>query len=407
MKQGFGFKLNKGGLKNLSSVEALYIINLLSKGVNRARFVGGCVRDILLFKEVKDIDIATPYTPEEVVKILDQNGIKVILTGLSFGTVTVIYNTKKFEITSLREDIETDGRYARVKYTTDWKKDAERRDFTFNSLSYDPIEDRVYDYNTGVEDLSQGIVRFIGDPLARIKEDHLRILRYFRFYAYYSQRECDQEVLNIITNNRGLLAKLSGERIQEEMLKILAAETACQVVKTMDQAGIMSQILGDDIFALSNKLKNLPYAKDRSHALRNLYFLLRDEGAIIGLAKRWNLSNTMKDLLKIYFKGEKENHDFSLHNMKYLLFLFHREIVIDLLYLHAAKTTMDREVFVDKLQILSTLIKPIFPISGKDIIEHGIATIGIDIKKSLENAKKIWISSDFAKSKEDILREIK
>ena len=186
------------------------------------RIVGGAVRNFLLNKEIIDFDLSTTFTPTETQKILDKNNIKNIPTGVNFGTITAIFNKKTYEITSTRKDIQTDGRHAIVEYTKDFKIDAERRDFTFNALYLD-FNNNVYDYFNRISDLKKGIIRFIGNAESRIKEDYLRILRFFRFYTYYGN-VLDNEGLKYSILYKEKLNSLSAERIKTEMFKIFDAK---------------------------------------------------------------------------------------------------------------------------------------------------------------------------------------
>lgn len=404
MNQDLGSKLNKGNLKELNSPEALDIVSLLSQDEVKARFVGGCVRDSLLSKEVKDIDIATPYKPAEVIRILNNHNIKVILTGVSFGTVIAIYNGKQFEITTLREDIETDGRHAKVKYTTDWEKDAQRRDFTINALSYDPVKEEVFDYSTSLEDLLKGKVRFIGVPLERIIEDHLRILRFFRFSAFYSKVEFDTQVLEIIQHNKDLLTKLSGERIKDEIFKLLLSKSVGNIIGIMSKLGLIDIILGENYLLRVAELEYLNQLDKSSNIPRRLYFLLKDKNSITDLAKKWNFSRKIQSLLTEYFDFKIDTISDSY--IKYLLYKCGRELTLDLLYIYAAEKKINQAEFTKILEIIEHSPIPIFPISGKDILENHIA-VGSKIKESLSKAEKIWINSDFQISKTGLLEKIK
>jgi len=214
---------------------------LTAKGAE-ARFVGGCVRDALAGRRVKDIDIATQLPPAEVMALLEAAGLRAVPTGLAHGTVTAIADHKPFEITTLREDVETFGRHARVAFTDDWTADAARRDFTFNALSCTP-DGTLYDPFGGRADLEAGRVRFVGDPEARIREDYLRLLRYFRFQAHYGRTPPEPAVLDIAEALAPQLERLSGERIRAELFKTLLVPAPLPVVELMLGRGILRSIL--------------------------------------------------------------------------------------------------------------------------------------------------------------------
>ena len=207
-------------LENIKEARIIFtILNEINKE-NNVRFVGGCVRKSISGESIDDIDLATLLKPDEVKEKLSKNNIKVIDTGISHGTVTAIINEKKFEITTLRKDISTDGRHAEVKFTSNWEEDAARRDFTINAI-YADIEGRIFDPLNGLSDLKNGIIKFIGEPDERIQEDYLRILRYFRFFAQYSKIDHDQNVISSIKKYVNGLNKISNERIFDELKKIL------------------------------------------------------------------------------------------------------------------------------------------------------------------------------------------
>ena len=226
------------------------------------RLIGGCVRDALSAVEIKDIDIATPLLPNEVLQILGKHNIKAIPTGIDFGTITAVVGDETFEITSLRKDINCDGRHAVVEYTTDFRVDAERRDFTINALSYCPFEHIIYDYHGGLEDLANRKVRFIGWAADRIKEDYLRILRFFRFSSNYAS-VLDEEGYRACAASKDGIKQLSKERIHAETNKILRSKQAKQMLEAIIKADIN----------LFNDLKiNLNY--DFAKSLNATYALL-------------------------------------------------------------------------------------------------------------------------------------
>src|SRR5262245_11070921 len=204
----------------LKAAETRAVMDALTAGGGEARFVGGCVRNALIGVPVSDIDIATPLTPDEVTRRIEAAGMRAVATGIEHGTVTAVVRlqpdeVKTFEITTLRRDVTTDGRRATVAFSTDWEEDAGRRDFTMNAL-YADATGAVFDYVGGIDDLQARRVRFIGDPARRIAEDYLRILRLFRFHAWYGRGEVDAEGLLACKAARREIKTLSGERIQKE-----------------------------------------------------------------------------------------------------------------------------------------------------------------------------------------------
>ena len=213
----------------MTAPETRAVVAALSAAGAEVRFVGGCVRDALAGRRVKDVDLATTDRPERVIELLQAAGLKAVPTGLDHGTVTAIAGHRPFEITTLREDVETDGRRARVAFTDDWQADAARRDLTFNAMSCSPEGD-LFDPFGGRADLAAGRGRFVGDPRARIQEDYLRLLRFFRFQAHYGRVPPEPATLAVLRDLAPQLASLSGERLRSELLRLLEAPDPLPVV---------------------------------------------------------------------------------------------------------------------------------------------------------------------------------
>jgi poly(A) polymerase len=228
----------------LAAPESRRVLAALAADGRPARFVGGCVRDALLdpARDVADLDLATPERPERVMALCRAAGLKVIPTGLKHGTVTVHDGARTYEVTTLRRDVATDGRHAVVEFTDDFAADAARRDFTINAMSCD-AEGRLFDPFNGREDLAAGRVRFVGDARARIVEDYLRILRYFRFYARFGRAPVDAEALGACAALAGGIGRLSGERVRQELLKLLVAPGAVASLGLMREAGVLGHVL--------------------------------------------------------------------------------------------------------------------------------------------------------------------
>ena len=223
----FGSNKSLKFLENVKETKLIFEnLNEIGKE-NKVRFVGGCVRKALCGEKIDDIDLATTLHPEEVKKKLAKSNIKVIDTGIAHGTVTAYINKKKFEITTLRKDISTDGRHANVQFTLNWEEDALRRDFTINAI-YADIDGRIFDPQNGISDLYKGKIKFIGSPKERIEEDYLRILRYLRFFTQYSKSTHDQNTIQSIKRHINGLNKISKERIFDEMRKILSLKNRVQ-----------------------------------------------------------------------------------------------------------------------------------------------------------------------------------
>ncbi|HSM96689.1 MAG TPA: CCA tRNA nucleotidyltransferase, partial [Rhizomicrobium sp.] len=264
-----------------------------------ARFVGGVVRNALMGREVSDIDIATPLTPQDVTKKLEAAKLKAVPTGIEHGTVTAISNGRPYEVTTLRRDVSTDGRRAVVAFTTDWAEDAQRRDFTMNAL-YADASGEVFDSVGGVADLKAGRVRFVGDPATRIREDFLRILRLFRFHAWYGKGEIDKPALQAAAAEKANLKQLSGERVAREMLKLLLAEDPVPVLRSMAATGLLGEIVPGELnIARLERLVSIDannfFPPD---AILRLAALLPDRTAAANeISDRWKLSNADRERL--------------------------------------------------------------------------------------------------------------
>ena len=266
------------------------------------RYVGGAVRDDLLQLPVSDVDLATRLQPDEVVARLEQARIKAVPTGVDHGTITAVSDGHPFEITTLRRDVSTDGRRATVAFTDDWKEDAARRDFTMNALSADPQTGEIFDYFGGLDDIAARHIRVIGDPLQRIAEDHLRILRFFRFHARFGTGELDSAALDACTARANDLMALSRERIADELLKLLAVEDPSPTVGIILQRGILRPVLPEIEPERLRDLQNL--VRCEAHAgvapdpLRRLAALLpRDPQVAADVAVRLRLSNKARKRL--------------------------------------------------------------------------------------------------------------
>jgi poly(A) polymerase len=212
----------------------------------QARVVGGAVRDFLLGSEGGDVDVATSLAPERTMAIAEQQGWKAIPTGIAHGTVTLVLPTRIVEVTTLRRDVTTDGRRATVAFTEDWREDASRRDFTINALSMDAAGN-IYDYFDGKTDIAQKRITFIGDAATRIAEDGLRILRFFRFLAMLGTPPADEIALQAISEKKGMLAELSGERVANEMKKLLGAHNPAYALRMMQRTGVTALVFGREI----------------------------------------------------------------------------------------------------------------------------------------------------------------
>nr|XP_047140887.1 CCA tRNA nucleotidyltransferase 1, mitochondrial-like [Hydra vulgaris] len=226
---------------DIKSKNYLHVLETIKSKNHKARLVGGVVRDAIFGIESKDVDIITTMLPEEITRVFEELGHKVIPTGIKHGTVSILYNNELFEITTLRKDISSDGRHSEVEFTGDFHVDALRRDFTINALSYCPFEETVYDYFNGIEHLKLGCVKFIGNPESRIQEDYLRILRFFRFYGKFG-KIIDKDSLDACIKYRSSIKKLSRERIKSELDSILNLPNYFDVIRLMNDHSILQEV---------------------------------------------------------------------------------------------------------------------------------------------------------------------
>ena len=385
--------------------------------LGEARLVGGCVRDSLLGRKIKDVDIATPNQPEKVMALLKKKGIKVIPTGLKHGTITAVRDKELFEITTLRKDIDCDGRHATVEYTSDWQEDAARRDFTINAMFMD-LSGEVYDYFGGIDDLKKGIIRFVGDPYARVQEDYLRILRYFRFEVNYGSHAIDKESLSACIKYREKIDNLSGERIQIEMLKLLSAKDPHRVLNIMKEEGILACVIpGSDEKLDLDAIKHLVNIEKEEGSLipsedsiiRLALLIQKGKKQVIELCERWKLSNVHKkqllDLIEPLMEINSRTNEKDYK--RYLTKLGKEDFIKQLLFLWAKDERNDHIMQCKSMLAMANTWKiPVFPIGGKDILALGVKP-GERVGDLLERAYIIWEKSDYALTKKQLMEIIK
>ncbi len=369
------------------------------EALGEARFVGGAVRNALLGAAVTDIDIAVPIPPDESLKRLEAAGIKAVPTGFDHGTVTAIKNDKIFEITSLRRDVATDGRHAVVSYTTDWREDAGRRDFTINAL-YCAADGEIFDYHDGIPDLIAGRVRFVGDPRQRIAEDYLRILRLFRFHAWYGKGEMDAEALRASAEAKAGLKQLSGERIAKEMLRLLESPNSAPVLRVMAASGVLPEILP---FPLQwPRLEQMIHLDAENFfipdPLLRLAALLPDDPiAARAVAARMRLSNGERDrLIDLANGGGKVLSHLPPRDIHRLLYEMGVPAFRDRVRLGWADAPPGANAIGWRmlLSVAGNFRRPVFPLSGRDVMAAGVAE-GPRVGKVLAAVEDWWIDNGF------------
>ncbi|MBN9592116.1 MAG: CCA tRNA nucleotidyltransferase [Alphaproteobacteria bacterium] len=394
----------------MTAAETAAVMDALSADGGDARFVGGAVRNALLRRPVSDVDIATPLAPDAVIARLKQAGLDAVPTGLAHGTVTAIANGKPFEITTLRRDVTTDGRHATVAFTTDWKEDAARRDFTINAMSADR-DGRVFDYFGGAADLAAGRVRFVGDAATRIAEDYLRILRLFRFHAWYGQGEIDRDALAAAAAARAGLATLSGERVQKEMLRLLAAERPVPVLRVMAASGILFDILpGELAIARLERLAAIDadsfFTPD---AVLRLATLLPDAAIAREIAERWRLSGADRArLVDLCGATEKIVSYLSIKEVRKLLYRLGTGPFRDRVFLRWAADPKETNAIQWRalLAVADAWVAPEFPLTGRDVMIAGVPE-GPLVGKILAEVEEWWVDSDFTDDEFSLAERLK
>ena len=370
--------------KSLMTPELLKLGKVFNQNNYDIRLVGGAVRDLMLGKSPKDIDLASDATPQKMQDILSNAGIKTVPTGIEHGTITAVINGEPFEITTLRSDDKTDGRKAEVSFITNWKEDARRRDLTYNAMSID-FDGRLYDYFDGMNDLQNKVSKFVGDPEERIKEDYLRILRYFRFQSKIANPVWDEETIQAIKSNVLGLRKISAERIWQEVSKMLMGSNLDAILTYMNQTGVTGAIG----LTTNNKeqLDRITY----DHPVVGLAVLVSDSN----ISDRWKMSRGEKDLLH-----------FLVTNKKTRLV---QKTAEDMIIAGEDKAKLIALAQMQGLkQLADTLVQfqpPVFPVQGRDLLDKGMAS-GPSVGIALDKLKAIWKDSNYKLSKQQLLDKL-
>ncbi len=360
------------------------LLDALGGDVGFTRFVGGAVRDDLLCLPVSDVDLATQLEPLKVIERLKRSNIKAVPTGIQHGTITAVSDGLPYEITTLRRDVTTDGRRATVAFTSVWEEDAGRRDFTINALFADPESGEIFDYFQGIEDLLARRVRFIGDPLKRIAEDHLRILRYFRFHARFGTESFDQSALDACTARSNDLMALSRERIADELLKLLTLADPTKTVKIMIERKILSPVLPeigfDGLFSLERLIAAEKVANIAPEGLRRLAALLPPDPRVgEAVAVRLKLSTKARRRLSCAVKRELQSSSQALA------------------YRCGIACALDRLLIAGKAKDAAEIeswLPPRLPIGGGILIARGVPE-GPAVARTLRRIEQRWIEEGF------------
>ena len=376
------------------------------------RYVGGCVRKAINDELIDDIDLAVNLNPDDLCQILKKNNIKFYKTGIDHGTVTVLINKRKFEVTSLRKDILTDGRHAKVEFLNDWHEDASRRDFTINSI-YADIDGNLFDPFDGKKDLENGEIKFIGEPEKRIKEDYLRILRYIRFFLNYSKKKHNPNIAKTIKQNLDGFSKISPERLLGEFKKLVCSSGFSKLTKDVFCFEIIKLIFPQ--FKNINIFKKLnSFAKEN---INNLDFILLISLMIIDetdnadyFIYKFNISK--KDAKRIlflnnFFSSKINSKTFSKKNLNKILYFNGKQSLLDLLYFQIFRSKkVDKKLF-EMIEFFKNKEKPLLPLRAITLMTEYNISEGKELGVKLKKIEEKWVENNFEISKLEVQKIIK
>lgn len=391
----------------------------LNRDGGEVRVVGGAVRNTLLGTKVSDVDLATTHLPEETVRLAKEAGFKPVPTGIEHGTITVVVQGQPFEVTTLRKDIETNGRHAKVAFGTDWKTDAERRDFTINAL-YATADGDVIDYVGGLADIETKTLRFIGDAEERIREDYLRILRFFRFFAWYGSGRPETDGLRASARLKDGLNQLSAERVWSELKKLLSAPDPSRAMLWMRQSGVLSAILPesekwgiDAIHGLVRAEADLDWQVDALLRLESI--VPPDAARMTELGKRLKMSNAERARLEAWARADAIKSETSEQALKKLIYRGSSQAVADRIRLAYASARQEAAASDEAMiraggysRLLDAVEKYeplVFPVTGGDLLSLGVEK-GPGLGEALRDLETLWIDSGFSLDREALLDKL-
>tara|TARA_B100001778_G_scaffold260809_1_gene221248 strand:- start:165 stop:1436 length:1272 start_codon:yes stop_codon:yes gene_type:complete len=393
-------------LRKKTGIELLFRAVESYSDESEIRYVGGCVRKILKNEKVNDIDLATNLNPEQIMQVCKKKNIKFYETGLEHGTITAIINDYKFEITSLRKDLKTDGRHADVIFTNDWKEDASRRDFSINSI-YSDLEGNIFDPFNGKKDLEDGKISFIGDAEKRIKEDYLRILRYIRFFLNYSKHDHNRDITKIIKKNLEGVSKISSERLLDEFKKLFNSDGFLKLNEDEFCCEIIILIFPQ--FKNIHLLKNLhKYAKDN---IKNIDFIFLISFLIVDgtdnadyFIYKFNISK--KDQKRILFLNEylknKNNEKFNTKNLWKILYFNGKDSLLDLINFHIFKSKKVDKKLENFLSFFKDKNVPTLPLKAATLMTKYNIPEGKELGLKLKQIENKWVDNDFRITEKEV-----
>jgi tRNA nucleotidyltransferase/poly(A) polymerase len=371
------------------------------------RYVGGCVRKIINNERVDDIDLATNLEPKQVCDALSRKDIKYYETGVKHGTITAIIDEHLFEITSLRKDIQTDGRHAKVEFSKNWKEDASRRDFTINSI-YSDKDGNLFDPYNGKKDLEDGCINFIGNTDIRIKEDYLRILRYLRFFINYSKQPHNPETIRKLKINIGGISKLSKERLLDELRKIVSLTTLEKISKDRLILDLISVIFPElkniKIFSKLNENQKV-FLVDTDFIFLISLMIVDGTDNVDYFLYKFNISKKNQKRIKIideFFKENKNKNTFSEKNMNKVFYYNGRQAVIDILRFRIITTKKFDKKLIELIKFYKDKISPIMPVGANVLMAKYKIPEGKQLGLKLKIIEEEWVKNDFKISDEQI-----
>lgn len=385
------------------AASARKVLDALAAAGGEGRFVGGCVRDAIIGRPIRDIDIATNLPPEKVIDALAAAGLRSVPTGLKHGTVTAIADHVGYEVTTLRHDLETDGRHATVAFTDDWRADAARRDLTMNALFCDGAG-QVHDYFGGLADIAAGQVRFVGDPAQRMDEDCLRILRFFRFHADYAAGDFDTAAIAAAIQRRQELKRLSGERLRQETLKLLVARNGVAVWAEMLNLGIAEAYLpqATSLDRLQKVAKLEQDLGEGPDAVRRLAALaITGSGPVIG--ETLKLANAERARLDLMSAARPPFNATDAHLIRRQIYDLGNAAALDLLLLDWGQSGSEADGH-RAFDIIRHWQRPAFPLAGRDLLKLGLDA-GPDLGAKLAELEAWWIAGDFTATRDACLEK--
>jgi len=394
-------------IKKETEVEKIFNAIHSFSASSEIRYVGGCVRKTINKEKVDDIDLAVNLNPEDVCKALKQENIKYYESGIEHGTITALINNNKFEITSLRKDIDTDGRHAKVKFSDDWKEDASRRDFTINSI-YADIEGNLFDPFDGKKDLENGKVDFIGDAETRIKEDYLRVLRYIRFFLNYSKNKHNPKIIKIIKKNLSGFSNISSERLLDEFQKLSRSEGFFKLAKDKNCIEIINfifpQLKNISIFSKLNNFAKKNFSKVDFIFLLSLMIIDGTDNVDYFIYK-FNLSkkNQKRLLFLNNFNSQKiTSKTFLEKNLNKIFYFNGKEALMDIIYFKIFKSNKIDDKLLKMIEKFKDKEIPIMPFKANILMEKYNIPEGKQLGSKLKMIEEVWTNNNFQISDKEV-----